>query len=115
MTDSVQVAIGVIDGQVVAQWHEPVREIAFDPKNAYMIGMALCKAAMEAHRGHAAPGDLSFIADGLHEEKVTMTDTRRAFLVGQVQGIIKTFIEQHKSTWYIAQHCVDTVLADTAQ
>ncbi len=111
----VDVAVGVVEGQVIAKWPSPLTAIEFDPKNAYMIGMALCKAAMEAHRGHAAPGDLSFIAEGLHEEKVTMTDSRRAFLVGQVQGIIKTFIEQHKSTWYIAQHCVDTVLADTAQ
>ena len=30
MSNSIEVAIGVVDGQVIAQWKDPTREILFD-------------------------------------------------------------------------------------
>ena len=67
MTDSVQVAIGVVDGKVVATWHQPMSEIVFDPKNAYSVGMHMARAAMEAHQGKPSGGELEFIAGEMAE------------------------------------------------
>lgn len=45
---NVDVAIGVQDGKVVAQWHQPTHCIVFDPQNAFAIGEALARAAHQA-------------------------------------------------------------------
>ena len=114
--DSVDVAIGVFDGKVIAQWKDATTEIVFDPKNAYMIGIALSKAAMEAHRGNSSDSkDLEFLAGELATQKVKITDARRDLLIGKVATILKTFAEQGRTPGYCAMHAVDTVLADTAQ
>lgn len=115
MSDSIDVAIGVFEGKVVAQWKDPTASIAFDPKNAYMVGMALSKAAMEAHRGSKNGEDVGFLADELTTEKKKVSDLERMALVMQVSTIIRTLIDQKRTPGYIAQHCVDTVLAETAR
>ena len=115
MTDSVQVAIGVVDGKVVAQWHEPVAEIVFDPQNAYSVGMHLARAAMEAHQGKANGKEIEFIAGELAEVKKKVSDLERMAMVQQVSTIIRTLIDQKRKAGYIAQHAVDAVLRETAR
>lgn len=115
---SVDVAIGVENGQVIAKWREPISEIAFDPKNAYMVGIALSKAAMEAYRGsknNAHGDDLAFIHDELAQVKVKITDVQRVALINEVSTMIKTFRTQQKSDGYLAMQAVDRVLAETAR
>lgn len=113
--ESIDVAIGVRDGKVVAQWKDPVREIVFDPPNSYKVGLALSRAALEAHKGAAGKDTVEFIAGELVEQKMTISDLARDMLIGQVATIVKTFIEQKKSPGYIAMHCVDTVLKETTR
>ena len=115
MSDSVQVAIGILDGKVIAKWHAPVSEIAFDPKNAYAIGIALSRAAMEAHQGKATGKESEFIAGELAQVKVKVTDAQRMALVMTVSTIVRTLMDQKRSAGYISQHAVDAVLQETAR
>jgi hypothetical protein len=116
MSESVDVAVGVLDGKVVASWHEPVREITFDAKNAYQVSLALGRAAMEAHSGRATTDkELAFIEGELKQVKITVTDTHRDFIIAQVATIIRSLIDQKRSPGQIALHCVDAVLKETAR
>ena len=113
---SVDVAIGIVRGKVIAQWKDATTEIVFDPKNAWMVGIALSKAAMEAHRGSPQESkDLEFIAGELATTKVKISDAQRDALIGKVATNIKTLLLQNRTPGYIAMDAVDTVLADTAQ
>jgi nitrous oxide reductase accessory protein NosL len=112
MTESVQVAIGVIDGKVVAKWQEPCNEITFDPKNAYSVGMALAQAGMDAHNGSPVNGH-AFLADELQKPKIT--DAQRDRLIAIVATQIKTLQEKGRSPGMIAIHAVDAVLQETAR
>ena len=115
---SVDVAIGVAEGKVIARWREATSEIVFDPKNAYMIGIALSKAAMEAYRGsknNSTGDDLAFIHEELAQTKVKITDMQRVALINQVSHMLKTFRHENRSDGYSAMQCVDTVLAETAR
>ena len=113
MIDSIQVAIGVVDGKVIAQWHEAITSIAFDPKNAYLIGTQLAKAAMEAHRGSATEGDIEFIMDELRQVKIEVNDMQRAAMIASVATILRTLFDRGPD--YCAPHCVDAVLRETAR
>lgn len=115
MTESVDVAIGVQEGTVIARWKDPIREIVFDPPNAYKIGLALSRAALEAHEGAAGKDAVEFVAGELVEQKITVSDATRDMLIGQVATILRTFDEQGKTAGYKAMHCVDTVLKETAR
>ena len=110
-----QVLVGVLDGKVIATWDDPCREITFDPQNAYTVGTALSRAALEAHRGHASPGDTAFIAGELAEVKKLVSDTERMALIMTVATIVRTLIDQKRNAGYIAQHCVDAILRETAR
>jgi hypothetical protein len=113
---SVDVAIGVVAGQVVLQWKDPITEIVFDPKNAWAIGVAISKAAMEAHRGYPSDSaDLKFIADEMATQKVKISDAQRDKLIGKVATQVRTLLLQNRTPGYIAMDAVDTVLAETAQ
>jgi hypothetical protein len=112
---SVDVAIGVFEGQVVARWKDPLREITFDPPNAYKIGLALSHAALEAHNGAAGKEAVEFIAGELAEVKVHVSDLQRMAMVQVVATIVRTLTDQKRTAGYIAQHCVDAVLKDTAR
>lgn len=112
---NVDVAIGVVDGKVIAQWHEATNEIVFDAKNAYLVGISLAKAALEAHRNGSVLGDTEFIAGELNEVKVKVSDTKRDFLITQVATILRSLIAAGKSPGYCAMHCVDAVLQETAR
>ena len=115
MTGTVQVAIGVVDGKVVAQWHEPMREIVFDPKNAYSVGMHMARAAMEAHNGKATGKELEFIAGELAEVKVKVTGEQRMAMILAATHIIRSMTDQRKSHGQIAVEVVDSVLQETAR
>ena len=112
---SVDVAIGVVEGKVVASWHAPLTEISFDPQNAYLIGVSLSKAALEAHRGSPDTGskDLMFIAEELASQKVEVTDLQRQAMVNKVTSILQGL--KNRPTAYQAVHCVDAVLQETAR
>ena len=112
---SVDVAIGVVSGKVVAQWNEPTAEITFAPKNAYQVGMHLCRAAMEAHNGKVTGKETEFIAGELAQVKVVVTDQQRMAMVMQVSTIIRSLLDQKRAAGYIAQHAVDAVLRETAR
>ena len=115
MSENVDVAVGVVNGKVVAQWHKPVNEIVFDPKNAYTVSLALGRAALEAHKGSAGADTIDFVAGELVDQKIRISDARRSMLVMQASTILKSLREQSKPDGYCAQHIVDLVLADTAK
>ncbi len=112
---SVDILIGVQDGQVIAKWEEVANHIIFDPQNAYQVGMALSKAGMEASRGTAQKGDTQFIEGELREMKVKVSDLQRMGMVMQVATIIRTMVDEKRTPGTIAQHCVDIVLRETAR
>lgn len=113
--DSIDVAIGIVNGKVVAQWQSPTNEITFDPKNAWVVGVALARAAMEAHRGHPSDKDLDFLASEFSTQKVKISDAQRDKLIGKVATQVRTLLLQNRSPGYIAMDAVNTVLAETAQ
>lgn len=115
MSDSVAVAIGVVEGKVVAKWHQPMNEITFDPANAYSVGMHLARAAMEAHQGKPNGKELEFIAGELAEVKMKVSDEQRMAMVLKVATIIRSMTDQKFSSGQIANHCVDAVLRETAR
>ena len=113
---SVDVAVGVFEGKVVARWQEPVTEITFDPQNAYTVAHALANAAVEAYLGKKKNAHDIQVVDGqLAQIKMVVTDMQRDMMVATVASIIKTFVDQKKSPAYIAMHCVDAVLRETAR
>ena len=109
VSESVDVAIGVLNGKVVASWHTPMTAIEFEPKNAYQIGMALSKAAMEANRGYAAVGDELMIGSELTREQ-RITDALRDKLVQKIAFLIPRIAD--KSDGFKAMTIVDQVLND---
>lgn len=112
MSESVQVAVGVVEGKVVARWHQPTNEIAFDPQNAYKVGMALAEAGMQAHKGSPINGH-DFIVSELQRPKIT--DQQRDRLISIVATQIKTLQEKGRSPGMIAIHAVDAVLQEVAR
>lgn len=115
MSDSIDVAIGVQDGKVVAKWPAPTTQIVFDPQNAYSVGMHMARAAMEAHQGKPTGKELEFIAGELAQVRMKVTDQERDAMIAKVATIVKTFINQKRTPGYIAMHCVDEVLKETAR
>lgn len=110
------IAIGVVEGKVVARWPEPVMEITFDPQNAYQVGVNLSKAALDAHRGSPSNDegrDLLFLADQLTQQRIEVSDAQRVYLINKVSSILKSL--EGRSNGYIAMHCVDAVLQETAR
>ena len=109
---SVDVAIGVVEGKVVAQWKEPMTEITFDPKNAYSVGMALATAAMDAHNGNPVNAK-PFIESELQKPKVT--DIQRDMIIALVATQLKSLMEKGRSPGLIAMHAVDAVLQEVCR
>lgn len=112
---NVDIAIGVFEGKVIARWLEATREIMFDPANAYKVGLALSHAAIEAHEGTRQQKDIEFIGEELAQIKIVVTDAQRDMLVATVATILATLIEKKMTPGYIAMHCVDAVLRETAR
>lgn len=115
MSENVDVAIGVVGAKVVARWIEPVTQIEFDAANAYKVGLALSHAALEAHKGARKSKDVEFIDGELAQVKLVVSDVLRDMLIASVATIVKTLQDQKKTPGYIAMHCVDAVLRETAR
>ena len=111
--ENVQVAVGVVEGKVVARWHQQTDQIVFDPQNAYSVGMALASAGMEAHKGGSAIYAQPFIESELQKPKVT--DQQRDMLIGIVATQLKTLMDKGRSPGYIAVHAVDAVLQEVCR
>lgn len=109
---NVDIAVGVVEGKVVARWQMAADQIVFDPQNAYNVGMALAAAAMEAHKGMPVSAD-DFLAGEARKPKIT--DGQRDILIGIVATQVKTLIERGRSPGYIAMHCVDAVLQEVSR
>lgn len=109
---NVDVAVGVVEGKVVAKWHIPVEQIVFDPQNAYRVGMALATAGMEAHKG--SPINAKPFLDA-ELARPTVTDQQRDRLIAIVATQIKTLQEKGRSPGMIAIHAVDAVLQEVAR
>lgn len=104
---NVQVAVGVVEGKVVARWHQSVSHIAFDPGNAYMVGTALRNAARDA------TGDKLIGSDP--DPKMEITDEARARILIICGKIVKSMIEQGKTAEQVTVHAVDYVLGETTR
>lgn len=114
MSDSIDVAVGVVEGKVVIKWHEPVTEITFDANNAYTVGEAMARAAHEAHFGAKANvgADRSFIAEQI---KMRVTDELRQKMILKAATIVRSMQDQKRTPGQIAVHVVDSVLQETAR
>jgi hypothetical protein len=112
VSESVDVAVGVVEGKVVAKWHQPVEQIVFDPKNAYSVGMALATAAMDAHKGSPVNAT-EFIESELRKPQIT--DAKRDMLIAVVATQIKSLQEKGRSPGMVAIHAVDAVLQEVCR
>lgn len=112
---SVQVAIGVVDGKVVAQWREPCSEITFDPQNAYSVGMHLARAGMEAHNGKPTGKELEFIAGELAQVKIKVTPEQRMAMILNATHMVRSMQDQKRTPGQIAVEVVDKVLQETTR
>jgi hypothetical protein len=109
---SIDVAVGVVDGKVVAQWHRPTARIVFDPQNAFQIGEALARAAHEARfPGEKLPQDGSYIA---RQVRAKLTEDLRVRMINRVSLMMQG--EQFR-TWTPgkqAMHLVDAIFREVA-
>lgn len=106
--DSVDVAIGVVDGRVVARWRDPTSEIVFDPQNAFQIGEAMARAAHEARFG-VAPTDESYIAGQI---RARVTENLRVRAINRVVLMLGSMERQGKAPGHIAAQLVDAILRE---
>ena len=106
MTD---VAIGVVEGKVVAKWNEPTTQIVFDAQNAFQIGEALARAAHEARFGEKVPSDMSYLQQQI---KARVTEELRDKLVTRVAHIIRSTQERKRTPGFVAMSAVDAVLRE---
>jgi hypothetical protein len=105
---SIDVVIGVVDGKVVARWHEPTAQIVFDPQNAMQVGEALARAAHEARFG-VAPTDESYVAA---QVRARITEAFRARAINRVTLMLGSMERQRRTPAYIAMQIVDAILRD---
>lgn len=78
---SVNVAIGVVKGQVVIEYEHPRKRVVYDAANAKMVAEQMAKAAYEAHYGVKAGGQggASAITDDMIQKCIN-----RAVVVGKI-------------------------------
>lgn len=114
--NAVQVLVGVVNGIVNAKvrWDDTGRfeDMHFEPKEAYEIGIALSKAAMEAHAGQPVGGADDFIRN---ESLMKITDEGRARILVIVGKMVRSLMDQGKSPEQITMHAVDFVLQETTR
>lgn len=107
MSDSIDVAVGVVNGKVVAKWHRATAEIVFDPNNAYSVGKALSNAACDA------AGTTPLMMGDTAKMKITMEQRARMLIISG--KIVRSLMEQGKQAEHIAAHVVDFVLQETTE
>lgn len=67
---SVNIAIGVANGQVVIEYESPRKRVVYDPENARMVGEQMARAAYEAHTGRKPAQGASMLTDQIQERLV---------------------------------------------
>jgi hypothetical protein len=103
----IDVAVGVVNGKVIARWQQAVEEIAFDPNNAYTVGTALRNAARDA------AGDSLIIAEPDQKMEITMEGRARILIIAG--RILRSMQEQGKTPEQITLHVVDYILGETTR
>lgn len=109
--ESVDVAIGVMEGKVVAQWHKPLQQIVFDPQNAFQIGEALARAAHEARFPGEKIPDGSYIAQQVRARNL---DNIRVRAINRLTVIMQSDNYRTWSPGKQAMHLVDAILREVA-
>lgn len=104
---SVDVALGIQNGQVLLHWHGARDAITFDPQNAYEMGEAMARAAHKARFGEDPPSDHSYIAG---QVRARATDELRTKLVTRIALMLRSL--EDKDRGYAARQIVDTVLSE---
>lgn len=106
---SIDVAIGVEDGKVIARWHIPSTMIAFDPQNAFNIGEALARAAHEARFPGEALTDGSYLAAQI---RARITEDVRDRLVTRVALMLNSLRASRHTNGELALQIVDVILVE---
>ncbi len=109
---SVDVALGIRNGQVVIHWKGARETIEFDPQNAFDLGEAMARSAHKAKFGEEPPSDRSYIAD---QVRARVTDQERVKMIHRTTNMLRSLNEQGKSPGYTAMQLVDTILAEFAR
>lgn len=107
MSEAIDVAVGVVNGKVVAKWHRATAEIVFDPNNAYSVGKALSNAACDA------AGTTPLMMGDTAKMKITLEQRARILVI--CGRILRSMMEQGKKPEQIAMHVVDHVLQETTE
>ena len=105
------IAIGVVDGQVIARWHDPATQIVFDAQNAYQVGEALSRAAHEARYGvpASAEADESYVAQQI---RARVTEDMRVRAINRVTLMLGSMERHGRTPGYIAMQLVDAILRE---
>ena len=106
---NVDVAIGVVEGKVVAKWPDPITQIEFDPQNAYQIGEALARAAHEARYGAKPESDESYIAGQVRSR---VTEDLRVKMVQRIALMLGSMERHRRTPGQIAMALVDAMLRE---
>ncbi len=104
---NIDVAVGVVNGKVVARWHVPVSQIEFDPDNAFQVGTGLRNAACDA------VGTTPEMMGG--PGRMELTNEARARILVICGKIVRSMLEQGKTPEQITLHVVDHVLSETTK
>ena len=107
-TGNVDVAVGVVQGKVVAKWHQPTNQIVFDPQNAFEVGEALARAGHEARFGTKPAADASYIAE---QVRARVTEELRDHMVARVALVLPQLMERKWTPGRTALEVVDICLA----
>ena len=106
---SVDVAIGVHEGKVVARWALPTTQIVFDPQNAFQIGEAMARAAHEARYGAPVQTDESYIAE---QVRARVSENLRLKMINRFVLMFGSMERQRKTPKHIAEQMVDALLRE---
>ena len=106
---NVDIAMKVHGGKVSMMYHQPVREVAFEPQNALNFAHMMARYSYEATHGHPPQDEGHQLLAQQVRKKVTKEV--RETLVNRVKLMLRSLNEQHRHPDYIATQLVDTVLS----
>lgn len=109
--NNVEIAIGVVDGKVVAKWHEPTQCIVFDPQNAFDVGEALARAAHNARFPGEPLPDANYIAN---QVRARLTENLRVRMINRVSLMLETETFRSWTPGKRAMHLVDAIFREVA-
>lgn len=108
-THNIDVAIGVVDGKVVAKWHQPTTTIVFEPQAAFQIGEAMARAAHAARFPGDKLDDRSYIAQQVRSRNI---EDIRVRVINRVSIMLETEQFRLWTPGKRAMHLVDAVLRE---